>query len=215
MFTAIATAGFDAKCYCMLLPFCSRFTQSICNAAFPCYLGIAIGLGALVWYTLLVNKRTFAEFALNRAIVQSLNERHQLWQNIRISEILLPTVLANSAMYITVIVLSVIDLILYAPPMEGMVLNVPDARMLLLLSCNVFGTMHCCAHPCIVFYMCPKLRENVWRCGNTVVIPIPKNPMGIPNGIHRGEEGRWVEYRVNPEQNDEILNNVWGSVRRN
>ncbi len=84
IFCLVATYLFipnTVVCYCF---FATAFPKAISYGFYPCYLLIVVCIGRLVYYSLQENRKKFGEFAINRAIVQSLNQRHRLLQNIKI-----------------------------------------------------------------------------------------------------------------------------------
>ncbi len=84
MFCLVATYLFipnTVVCYCF---FATSFPKVISYGFYPFYLLIVVCIGCLVYYSLQKNRKKFGEFAINRAIVQSLNQRHRLLENIKI-----------------------------------------------------------------------------------------------------------------------------------
>ncbi len=108
---------------------------------------------------------------------------------------LLPTVLANSVAYTITVILALCDPIIFDPDSEDNIQQVSDARAMLLIQIPWVASIYTLLHPCLVFYKCPKLR-----------IFFSKNAVA-PHGPTGGQE-----HRINPEQNDKILNVIWNRM---
>ncbi len=107
------------------------------------------------------------------------------------SEMLLPTVLANSFAYSVIVALDIYDTIMASQTLTGSVQQVSDGRAIRILVVHCVLSVYCLAHPCLLFYKCPKLRIRF--ASNKVVVLASQR----------------VEHRINPEANDKIVNDIW------
>ena len=163
IFTVMACIGFAGilmpnvqMCFCF---FASSMPSSFLWFFYPIYFIIVIVLGAGVYNSLRVSRIRFNEFATNRAIIQTLNQRYRLWENIRITDIFFPTVLVNSLTWAIVITIGLIDLTLYVPTFNTethVLMN--ENRILLDSVYELLIPAYTIAHPCLLMYKAPLLR---------------------------------------------------------
>ncbi|MCP3665027.1 MAG: hypothetical protein GY696_21445, partial [Gammaproteobacteria bacterium] len=113
-------------------------------------------------------------------------------------EMLLPTVLANSFAYTIIVALDLFDSIMMSQTPRGTVQQVSDGRIIRLLMVHWILSVYSLVHPCLLFYKCPKLRIRF--ASNKVVALAPSETKG------------GVDHRINPEENDKIVNDIWNKT---
>lgn len=178
------------------------------------------------------NKRLLFEFTLNTAR-HSLSERFIMWANVKATKMLIPASVVHALSYDAVVAL------LYFTNKRLVILS-PDDYLALVVFSHCVLCLDILLHPilclrnnaplkqivknwypkisCFIERSTPvdrSLDDALYECGKDAV-HFKKNSIHSPN--YRPATGikSIVEYRVNPEHHQDILNQVWDlSGRRN
>ncbi len=167
------------------------------------YMAVEISLSLFFYYILYKNRTELADFALNRSKTQSLNHRYKLWETIRITEILFPTVLAHSIIWILAGGASLIVVINRLSLREPEKLVLSDNMIVLYLLVPFLIAAHAAVHPYLVIRQSPTLRESIRKsvCG--------KLCFGAAVAPNECSKANVVSYHVSPQAHNDLMEQFW------
>lgn len=200
------------SCYCFYMMLCSPLASSINRFLFIVALSLVILINCLVHWK---NKRQLFDFTLNTARY-SLSRRFIMWSNVKATRMLLPTSIIHAISYSVIIVFMMFQSPDFKSGMTSDSLtNMVAVQCLLLVDAMI--------HPVFCLFCSNELKIIFWNTFPVMAKLLRRNGAVADQSQQQTVTGDLksngtkviVQYRVNPEMQQDLLQQMWDKERIN